>query len=61
MDGVNDTAKVFTSVYKKSEKEAKALANDVSKGVNKTGKAIENTANDAYKSTKKAVKKLKFW
>ncbi len=61
MDGVDDTAKVFTNVYKKSEKEAKALANDVSKGANKAGKAIENTANDAYKSTKKAVKKLKFW
>lgn len=61
MDGVDDTAKVFTDVYKKSEKEAKALANDVSKGVNKAGKAVENTANDAYKGTKKAVKKLKFW
>ncbi|MFE8595380.1 hypothetical protein [Archangium violaceum] len=61
MDGVGDTAKVFRDVYKKSEKEAKALANDVSKGVNKAGKTIENTANSAYKSTKKTVKKLKFW
>lgn len=57
MDGVNDTSKVFRDVYGKSEKEAKALASNVGKGA----KAVENVAKDVGKTTKKTVKKLKFW
>ncbi|HLL55874.1 MAG TPA: hypothetical protein VK447_20090, partial [Myxococcaceae bacterium] len=55
MDGVNDTAKVFRDVYKKSEQEAKALANDVSKGVKQANKAISNAANDVAKGTVNAA------
>jgi hypothetical protein len=65
MDGVNDTTKVFKDVYGKSDKEAQALANSMSKGVNQATKAVENTAKDvgktAEKTTKKAIKKVKFW
>jgi hypothetical protein len=61
MDGVTDTAKVFKDVYGKSEKDAKALANSMNKGVNQATQAVSNTAKSAEKETKKAIKKVKFW
>jgi hypothetical protein len=61
VDGVADTQKVLTGVYKKSAKEAADLANSAGKGVNQATKAVENTAKDVSKTAKKTIKKAKFW
>ena len=65
MEGVNDTERVFKDVYGKSEKEAKELANDVSKNFNVATKALENAGKDVGKdlnrTTNKYGRKLKFW
>ena len=58
IDGVNDSKKVLTSVYHKSDKEASDL-------VNAGTKAVDHAVNSAVKSTentaKKTIKKMKFW
>jgi hypothetical protein len=59
VDGVNDTARVFTNVYKKSTAEAVVMANVISGGTNSAIKATENVAKDAGKSISKGLKKIK--
>ncbi|HZN94756.1 MAG TPA: hypothetical protein VFB81_18705, partial [Myxococcales bacterium] len=61
IDGVADTEKVLTGVYKKSAQEAKDLTRSAGKVAGDAGKAISNTASDAGKATKKVIKKAKFW
>jgi len=58
VDGVNDTAKVFTNVYKKSAKEAEEMSKSVSGAAKDAGKAISDTAKDAGKGLKSFGKKL---
>lgn len=55
IEGVNDTGKVLRDYYyKKSEDETKKLMGQATSGVS-------NTADSAWKSTKKTINKAKFW
>lgn len=54
IDGVNDSARVLRDVYHKSDKEASALV--------KGGTKVADTAvHSTVKTTKKVIKKAKFW
>jgi hypothetical protein len=61
LEGVNDTAKVFKDVYKKTDKEAKQLASTVSKGVNQAGQTLTSVTKSTTKAVNKTIKKVKFW
>lgn len=61
MDGVKDSERVFKDVYGKSEKEAKALASNVGKGIKSAEKAVNSAEKAVEKGAKKAIKKAKFW
>lgn len=53
VEGVADTEKVLQSVYGKSEKEAKAVAGDIGKGVSSAEKTVTKTASSFGKKLKK--------
>ena len=53
VDGVNDTAKVFTNVYKKSAKEAEEMSKSVSGAAEDMGQAISSGASSGWKKVKK--------
>jgi hypothetical protein len=54
IEGVNDTSKVLKSYYRKSEAEVSGL-------LNQGTKTITNISGTATRTTKKVIKKVKFW
>jgi hypothetical protein len=53
ISGVDDSAKVLQNVYGKSEKDAKAAADDIKKGASSAAKAVSSTASQFGKKLKK--------